>query len=225
MGSLAQPLEVAILDTFLPHIVVDLVKDGTVTEHPGRKVFGKGRYCDAKRSSHSSAAHMWRAQAGRPGDHREADRRGTIVGVAGGGRALSKRQGQPGRWSKTQDSQRPDAATAVRAAALVSHATVFAGDGGYANHMWSAALPERDRQKNRSRLGPANDRDFLRRDHARLPRFVVSPKSSNPCIQADHAKILPSNKTPPVNTDPMVASRDKPLRQFGHLGVGTVALR
>jgi len=73
------------------------------------------------------------------------------VGVAGGGRALSKRQGQPGRWSKTQDSQRPDAATAVRAcvraAALVSHATVFAGDGGYANHMWSAALPERDRQK------------------------------------------------------------------------------
>ena len=69
------------------------------------------------------------------------------MGVAGVGRALSKRQGQPGRWSKTQDSQRPDAATAVRAAALVSHATVFAGDGGYANHMWSAALPERDRQK------------------------------------------------------------------------------
>ena len=85
--------------------------------------------------------------------------------------------------------------------------------------------PNATGKKNRNRLGPANDRDFLRRDHARLPRFVVSLNSSNPCIQADHAKILPSNKTTPVNTDPMMASRDKPLRQFGHLGVGTVALR
>lgn len=59
MWSLAQPLTAAILDTFLPHGVVCLVGDETVTEHPGRKVFGKGRPRDAKRSSHSFIAHLW----------------------------------------------------------------------------------------------------------------------------------------------------------------------
>jgi hypothetical protein len=59
MWSLAQPLAAAILDTFLPRGVVFLVGDETVTEHPGRKVFGKGRHRDAKRSSHSFVAHLW----------------------------------------------------------------------------------------------------------------------------------------------------------------------
>ena len=39
--------------------VVYLAGDETVTEHPGRKVFGKGRHRDAKRSSHSFVAHLW----------------------------------------------------------------------------------------------------------------------------------------------------------------------
>ena len=59
MWSLARPLVTAILDTFLPHGVICLAGDETVTEHPGRKVFGKGRHRDAKRSSHSFVAHMW----------------------------------------------------------------------------------------------------------------------------------------------------------------------
>ena len=59
MWSLARPLIKAILDTFLPQGVVYLAGDETVTEHPGRKVFGKGRHRDAKRSSHSFVAHLW----------------------------------------------------------------------------------------------------------------------------------------------------------------------
>jgi hypothetical protein len=39
--------------------VIRLVGDETVTEHPGKKVFGKGRHRDAKRSTHSYVAHLW----------------------------------------------------------------------------------------------------------------------------------------------------------------------
>ena len=59
MWSLAHPLATCLLDTFLLQGVVCLVGDETVTEHPGRKVFGKGRHRDAKRSSHSFVAHLW----------------------------------------------------------------------------------------------------------------------------------------------------------------------
>ena len=59
MWSLARPLATCLLDTFVPYGVVCLVGDETVTEHPGRKVFGKGRHRDAKRSSHSFVAHLW----------------------------------------------------------------------------------------------------------------------------------------------------------------------
>ena len=58
MWSLARPLVAAILDTLLPRGVVCLVGDETVTEHPGRKVFGQGRHRDAKRSSPSFVAHL-----------------------------------------------------------------------------------------------------------------------------------------------------------------------
>lgn len=59
LWSLARPLATAILDLLLPQGVVFLVGDETVTEHPGKKVFGKGRHRDAKRSSHSFVAHLW----------------------------------------------------------------------------------------------------------------------------------------------------------------------
>lgn len=59
MWDLARPLVVCLLDTFLPRGIVFLAGDETVTEHPGRKVFGKGRHRDAKRSSHSFVAHLW----------------------------------------------------------------------------------------------------------------------------------------------------------------------
>jgi DDE superfamily endonuclease len=52
------------LITFLLHYVVPpgpvlLVGDDTVTEHPGPKVFGKGRHRDGVRSSHSYTAYRW----------------------------------------------------------------------------------------------------------------------------------------------------------------------
>ena len=59
MWSLARPLATCVLDTFVPQGVIFLVGDETVTEHPGRKVFGKGRHRDAQRSSHSFVAHLW----------------------------------------------------------------------------------------------------------------------------------------------------------------------
>ena len=125
------PLATCVLDTFVPRGIVCLVGNETVTEHPGRKVFGEGRHRDAKRSSHSFVAHLWgyghRPEVGRggAGDPREAARHPACVGVAGIGDALPQREGQPGRRSATQDSQRPDAATATRAAsALVSRTTV-----------------------------------------------------------------------------------------------------
>ena len=44
---------------FWPAGVVTLVGDDTVTEHPGRKVYGKGRHRDPVRSSHSYTAWRW----------------------------------------------------------------------------------------------------------------------------------------------------------------------
>jgi hypothetical protein len=48
-----------ILRRFWPQGPVTLVGDDTVTEHPGRKVHGKGRHRDAVRSSHSYTAWRW----------------------------------------------------------------------------------------------------------------------------------------------------------------------
>ena len=59
MWSLARPLVRSILNTFIPDGVICLVGGETVTEQPGRKVFGQGRQRDAKRSSHSFVAHLW----------------------------------------------------------------------------------------------------------------------------------------------------------------------
>jgi DDE superfamily endonuclease len=52
------------LITFLPDRVVPpgpvlLADDATVTEHPGPKVFGKGRHRDGVRSTHSYTAYRW----------------------------------------------------------------------------------------------------------------------------------------------------------------------
>ncbi len=50
----------SILNTLIPHGFIFLAGDETVTEHPGRKVFGKERHRDAKRSSLSFVGHLWR---------------------------------------------------------------------------------------------------------------------------------------------------------------------
>jgi hypothetical protein len=48
-----------LLRHFGPMGVVTLVGDDTVTEHPGRKIYGKGRHRDPIRSSHSYTAWRW----------------------------------------------------------------------------------------------------------------------------------------------------------------------
>jgi DDE superfamily endonuclease len=48
-----------LLRRFWPTGTVALVGDDTVTEHPGRKVYGKARHRDAVRSSHGYAAWRW----------------------------------------------------------------------------------------------------------------------------------------------------------------------
>src|SRR4051794_40048296 len=57
--SLAAILTRFIIQHFWPHGRIRLVGDDTVTEHPGKKVYGKARHRDAVRSSHSYTAWRW----------------------------------------------------------------------------------------------------------------------------------------------------------------------
>jgi hypothetical protein len=59
LWPLARALAQAVVTEFYRRGVIRLVGDETVTEHPGKKVFGKGRHRDAKRSTHSYTAHLW----------------------------------------------------------------------------------------------------------------------------------------------------------------------
>lgn len=57
--SLAAILMRFIIQHFWPQGRIRLVGDDTVTEHPGKKVYGKARHRDAVRSSHSYTAWRW----------------------------------------------------------------------------------------------------------------------------------------------------------------------
>jgi hypothetical protein len=57
--ALARTLLTFLLDHLLPSGPVLLAGDDTVTEHPGPKVFGKGRHRDGVRSTHSYTAYRW----------------------------------------------------------------------------------------------------------------------------------------------------------------------
>ncbi len=57
MWHLARPIAAYILDTLIPDEIICLAGDDTVTEHTGKKVHGKGRHRDAKRSTNSFMAH------------------------------------------------------------------------------------------------------------------------------------------------------------------------
>jgi len=57
--ALARTLMMLLLDHVLPPGPVLLAGDDTVTEHPGPKVFGKGRRRDVVRSTHSYTAYRW----------------------------------------------------------------------------------------------------------------------------------------------------------------------
>jgi DDE superfamily endonuclease len=57
--GLARALIAFLLDHVVPPGPVLLAGDDTVTEHPGPKVFGKGRHRDGVRSTHSYTAYRW----------------------------------------------------------------------------------------------------------------------------------------------------------------------
>jgi hypothetical protein len=59
MWPLARVLAEYIVSAFYHKGWIRIAGDETVTEHPGKKVFGKGRHRDAKRSTHSYTAHLW----------------------------------------------------------------------------------------------------------------------------------------------------------------------
>jgi DDE superfamily endonuclease len=56
---LARALITCLLDQVVPPGPVVLAGDDTVTEHPGPKMFGKGRHRDGVRSSHRYTAYRW----------------------------------------------------------------------------------------------------------------------------------------------------------------------
>jgi DDE superfamily endonuclease len=57
--GLARAVVTFLLDHVVPPGPVFLAGDDTVTEHPGAKVFGKGRHRDGVRSSHRDTAYRW----------------------------------------------------------------------------------------------------------------------------------------------------------------------
>jgi DDE superfamily endonuclease len=57
--ALARALITFLLEQVIPPGPVLLAGDDTVTEHPGPKVFGKGRHRDGVRSSHGYTAYRW----------------------------------------------------------------------------------------------------------------------------------------------------------------------
>jgi len=92
-----------VFDHLVPEDRVLLAGDDTVDEHTGVKVFGKGCHRDPVRSTHSFTAFRWGHKwvvltvlARIPGARRR--------GVAGAGRAVPQREGQPSRWTPPQDA-------------------------------------------------------------------------------------------------------------------------
>ncbi len=57
--NLARILARQVVDRFLPGGVIPICGDDTVTQHPGKKVYGKARHRDAVRSTHSYTAWRW----------------------------------------------------------------------------------------------------------------------------------------------------------------------
>lgn len=56
---LARILAEHVVDRFVPRGAISISGDDTVTQHPGKRVYGKGRHRDAVRSTHSYTAWRW----------------------------------------------------------------------------------------------------------------------------------------------------------------------
>ncbi len=57
--NLARILAQHVVDRFLPRGTIAICGDDTVTQHPGKQVYGKARHRDAVRSTHSYTAWRW----------------------------------------------------------------------------------------------------------------------------------------------------------------------
>jgi|688.fasta_scaffold840466_1 hypothetical protein len=57
--NLARILAQHVVGRFLPRGTIALCSDDTVTQYPGKEVYGKGRQCDGVRSTHSYIAWRW----------------------------------------------------------------------------------------------------------------------------------------------------------------------
>ena len=57
--SLARVLAEHVVDRFVPCGTISICGDDSVTQHPGKNVYGKGRHRDAVRSTHSYTAWRW----------------------------------------------------------------------------------------------------------------------------------------------------------------------
>ena len=222
MWGLARPLVTSILDTFLPHGVIFLVGDETVTEHPGRKVFGQGRQRDAKRSSQSFVAHLWghgqRPEVGRvvlailvklPGVQRP-----WALPVLVALYRNAKDNLAAGRRHKTpSDLMRQLLRVLLRW--FPARKFVFSGDGGDANHLQTrfarrfekrltlvsrfyadAALYAPPPRPKKNTKGRPDDGDVLRGHHLGPPRSVASLVFCNPHIQSSPAKTQPQPEAP-----------------------------
>lgn len=59
LWRLARILSQHVVDHFAPNGDIAIVGDDTVTQHPGKSVYGKGRHRDSVRSTHSYTAWRW----------------------------------------------------------------------------------------------------------------------------------------------------------------------
>jgi hypothetical protein len=132
---LARILAQYVIERFVPCGTISIDGDDTVTEHPGKKVHGKGRHRDAVRSTHSYTAWKWghkwvvlAIQVQLPGLSRP-----WALPVLCALYRTSEEDEQRGRRHKTPcDLMRQLLCVLLRW--FPQRKFVFAGDGGYGTH-------------------------------------------------------------------------------------------
>lgn len=132
---LARILAQHVIQRFVPRGTIPIDGDDTVTEHPGKKVHGKGRHRDAVRSTHSYTAWKWghkwivlAIQVPLPGVNRP-----WALPVLCALYRTAEEDQQRGRRHKTPcDLMRQLLCVLLRW--FPQRKFVFAGDGGYGTH-------------------------------------------------------------------------------------------
>lgn len=122
---LARSLAHHVVERLVPEGPIAIVGDDTVTQHPGKHIYGKGRHRDAVRFTHSYTAWRWRHKWGAldPGLTTGTE---PFLGLAGFVRVVPNSGGQLKAGAASQHIGRPQATTSLRAVALVSPAEIRA---------------------------------------------------------------------------------------------------